>query len=369
MQRKVSVMESEGNELQDKLAWITPTSAARLLACPASVVLPPLRAAGRPPPPELTPPGNAGSLAHLALRRWVEAEGWREDADAPSLAHFFRDEATRYGIAVEELTDGRLTESRLRAQQAALADAIRHFCGAGGTVLTEKPLYDDSNRLWGTIDLLIRGADGCTIIDLKSGADASAENLPDELKDQLLHYALLVDAEYRKKPQTLAIFSLLRGLRVVGYDQCDLERVMAKITVARRSWFAGHRPATPSPSTCRFCTRRIECEPHWSAVAGWEQPDAVQGKLVRIDSAANGSSSLMLRRDSDELWISDVPTSLTGGLKNGALVRGVRLRRSRRDIHDSKCLEIWYADKGSGVFPVDESVLESCGPRLGRKGR
>lgn len=338
------------------IAWLTPTSAAKLLACPASLSVSILPNGERPQPPSGTP-DNAGALAHLAVQHWAESGGWRNDVNVPCLRDFFRQEASTYGIVVEALIGGRITESRLKAQEQALAHAIRSYAGGTGSVLTELSLYDDTNHLWGTIDLLVQSDQGATVIDLKSGGDASKVTVSEGIRKQLVHYALLVLAETGSAPKTLAVFSLTRGLRVLDFNADDMKSLRAEIDLARRAWIEGLRPAVPSSEHCRFCKRRLDCDAHWAEFNEWTDPDAAQGMLVLIETAANGSSSLTLTHDGKKVWVSDVPAAAVAGLKRGLLTRGVRLRRRQRDIHDEQQREIWYADEQSafrGVQPASE---------------
>lgn len=335
-----------------EIPWLAPTSTAKLIACPAS--LPELPTGGRPQPPSSLP-ANAGVLGHLAVQRWVESGSWRKDSLGESLVDHFQREAHVHGVVVERLVDGRVTESRLRAQEAALASAIRVFAGANGSVLTEKPMYDDTNHLWGTVDLLIDGERGATVVDLKSGADAAKEKIPADIRNQLLHYALLVLADRGTIPSTLAVFSLRRGLRVVEGEEGDLESLLVKIDAARQRWMDGIRPAVPSPDQCHFCGRRLACDAHWAAINEWEEPDATQGVLKLVENAANGKSSLTLSCDERSVWISDVPSVIASSLQEGSLTRGVRLRKSKREIHDHQNREIWYANEQSAFCSVPVS--------------
>ncbi|GFG52302.1 hypothetical protein CQY20_34060 [Mycolicibacterium agri] len=109
-------------------------------------------------------------------------------------------EADRNGLTVELLEDGRATESRLKVQEPLLAEAIRSYVGIDGSALVEEPLYDDENCIWGTVDLLLESDYGITIIDLKSGADAAKESLPEKIIAQLMLYALLVSPAMRMGP-------------------------------------------------------------------------------------------------------------------------------------------------------------------------
>ncbi|GAT08461.1 PD-(D/E)XK nuclease family protein [Mycolicibacterium novocastrense] len=333
-------------------AWLSPTSAAKLLACPAAVSRLPF---GTRPVPNESVPNNAGSLAHLAVQRWVETGGWRRAASYPSLAETYRQEAEDGGVTLELLDDGRTTESRLRVQEPLLAEAIDSYVGVNGTASAEKLMYDDDNLLWGKVDLLLEGDNGATVIDLKSGADAADGSLPEAILTQLMVYAMLVFANRRSWPATLAIFSLRTGLRTIAVTELELHTLLTRLQSTRDAWASGHRPAIPSTRGCRYCARRFECTAHWNIVDEWEDPDAIEGILEGVEYAANGKSSLVLRSNRGKAWISGVPSGTASGLLIGTMTRAVRLRRSRRKLHDLQDREIWYATDRSDfrTMPID----------------
>jgi hypothetical protein len=306
---------------------------------------------GRPVSPS-SPPRNAGSLAHLAVQRWVESESWRDDDDASTLVRLFREEAERHGMSIELLPDGRTTEARLEVQGPALINVLKDFTGgSAGSVQAEVALYDTDAQLWGTIDLLLKSGSESAVIDLKTGADAAGSELPDSISNQLRHYALLVWAELGTPPKMLSLFSLRRGLRPISFDSEDLVELRSRLDSARKEWILGVRSAHPSPEVCRFCYRRLYCDPHWAEVAGWDKVDAVNGVLERIDIATNGLAAIVLRTDSCQVWISGIPSSSVTSLKIGEATRAVRVRRVEQE-EDSDEPARWFATEHSAFANV-----------------
>lgn len=328
------------------LAWLSPTAAAKLLACPASVENLPTGTKRPAPPPSF--PRNSGSLAHLAVQRWIESGTWRSDHDCATLVALFREEAEKNGIAVALLPDGRTTEARLEVQGPALAESLAKFAGSLGTVEAEVSLYDDGEYLWGTIDLLVHNGQEFAVLDLKTGEDAAGADIPESIKHQLWQYALLVSADRGTTPKMVSVFSLRRGLRPVDVEDADLLDLRIRLNSARQEWLSGARNTYPSPDACRFCSRRLRCEPHWSALKNWDNQDGVEGVVKRIDQAANGLAAVMLSTDKGIAWISEIPALAAESLEVGKASRAVRVRQMSHD-EDSGQPARWRATEQSAL--------------------
>lgn len=334
-------------------AWLSPTSASKLLACPAAVSRLPT---GPRPTPSVSAPKNAGSLAHIAVQRWIENGGWRVASPSHSLVESYRAAAEQHRIPLEELSDGRTTESRLKFQEPFLAEAIQARAGMHGSVECEAVIYDDSAHLWGTVDLLLKGGNGITLIDLKSGADAAKESLPEAITRQLLLYAVLVKADRGCWPTEVGVYSLRCGLRSIMCAESDSLELLSQVLSARDSWAEGHRPPNPAPQHCHLCNYRFNCTEHWQAINGWDDPDAVEGVLESIAYAANGMSSLTLTSERGTVWVSNVPARLASGLRIGSVTRGVRVRRRRRGRLEDRNSQTWYATENSDFNSVSDRL-------------
>jgi hypothetical protein len=302
--------------------WISPSSGARLLACPFALVNPPC--GETPPTLPVSTPNNVGTLAHLALQRWVETEAWRSPEAGIGLARQFTEIADSAGIDYLSLYDGRQTEARLRLRGESLAQTLKELAGPHGAVRSELALISAQLRLWGTLDIVVEAQDEVHVIDLKTGADSSPKVINTDIRRQLLLYAALVRSELEVLPG-LHMFSLRRGLRRLEFSAEEVDRAIAEIARAVTAWTKGERTANPDPDTCKWCRRRADCEAHWEAAASWDHSDGIQGQLLRIDRSENGRSALRLRDGDSGAWVYDLDQELAH-LMIGANTRVLRVR-------------------------------------------
>jgi hypothetical protein len=107
--------------------WLSPTSATKLLRCGASFT-------GAAKREQLVPVGtgrvsapNAGSLAHLAVRQWIEEGHWTSSGRGEELAGCYRQAARAASVDIGNLFDGRLTQSRLKVRADELGALLRSY--------------------------------------------------------------------------------------------------------------------------------------------------------------------------------------------------------------------------------------------------
>jgi hypothetical protein len=283
--------------------WLSPSSASRLLACPASLTPPekPIRQAGQDNLTQersRTLPSNAGSSPrHGSNRRAATGRG-------PQTSSGTRPK--RLACAWPTLFDGRLTQARLRRR----ADDVQKLIAGlrpDSAPACEVPLIDETRHLRGRADLVVGAARRLAIIDPKTGLDGAARQLPDRITTQLRFHDHLATMTYGKPPTYLAVYSLQAGLRQVDPDHAATAALIERTGRARDAWVAGHRDARPSPAICRYCPRRLECEPHWKTASSWENCDGVEGTALRLHVAQNGATPIYQETHAgDRGWLTHI---------------------------------------------------------------
>ncbi|SDM41966.1 PD-(D/E)XK nuclease superfamily protein [Geodermatophilus siccatus] len=336
-----------GDATQD-VPWLSPAAANRLLTCPYSVTY--LPTGGRPVLKQ-TAGRDVGTLAHVALQRWIETGSWRSAVGDGELARLFSSVAEERGVDVAKVADGRMTAARLRRRASELREVL---CELGGepSAECEVTLYDDDRRLWGTVDVLLPSRRGPVVLDLKSGGDAAATAVPDSIAVQLWMYAALIERCRGARPRWLGVYSLRRGLKQVALPSDRLTTLLHSLNEVRAGWLSGDRTAIPTREHCRYCRRRPDCQPHWNAVSQWSDPDGVEGRLVEATTAQNGRTAALPATPTGSAWVSDVSTRGMGGWI-GRWVRLVRVN-PRRDQDGEPDLSRWRANEQSAVYAVED---------------
>ena len=285
--------------------WLSATSAGRLLRCPASAAFVPTP---KPIPP--SPPQNAGTLAHLAMSAWLESGAWLDDDHGQGLQQAWDREAGRWKVDAKRLPDSVMTRARLRSRGPELAAVLK---SAGITARSEVFLQDDVSMFYGQLDVVVDDPRGGAVVDLKTGNDTNSEGV----RTQLLIYAALFKQETGHYPTTLVAFSLLHGPVPIEFSQADVDDVFARVEVAR-----GQRGlAVPDPAGCKYCRRRLICEPHWSAATTWVEPDCVEGAISKVETAAGGLTAVRVSTAAGEQWVTGLAPPRPHGLTTGHTIR------------------------------------------------
>ena len=193
--------------------------------------------------------------------------------------------------------------------------------------ISEIELKDEDLRLRGQLDLLLLG-DEIVVVDLKTQT-LLEEGVPEGVAFQLAVYAHLIQKNYGTLPTRAEVFSLNRGRIVVPLTDESLSSALEALEKARA---ADSSIATPSSATCLFCDHRLSCEPHWDVAPGWPETDAVEGEIIRVESATTGVSAVHLNTFAGPVWVSGIPANLVSGVP-GQRVRLVRMhgRRANAD--------------------------------------
>lgn len=272
--------------------WLSATSAGRLLRCPASAAF-----TVAPVVPTLAAPRNAGSLAHLAMSAWLKTGAWGVNSPGTSLQASWDAEAARWSVGAKQLRDSVLTRSRLRRRGAELARLLK---ASGSRVFSETVLTDGPRRLYGQLDVVVSGAGDGAVIDLKTG-DSGTSAISDDVRTQLLIYAHLFREKHGHLPGKLLAFSLRYGALQTEFSQSDIDALLTRIENARDTQ---PRLAVPDPTGCRFCRRRLGCEPHWEAADMWEDPDCMEGRIVKVERSRAGLTAVRVATSRGEEWVS-----------------------------------------------------------------
>ena len=292
-------------------AWLSPSAAWLIAQCPAAAS--PARGA---PPGAAGVAGDAGSLAHEAVRRWIQQGTWRSDPSGMGLADAFDQAAAAAGVRAFAVERGVLTRARLRHAAAALVAALGEAPDAA--VECEVAMEDPVIRLRGRADVVVTQGD-TAVLDLKTGLREGAV-ASTRARQQLLLYAHLFRVRYGHLPRRLEVVSLARGRTPVPFTGDDVAEALRALDDARQN---DGGPALPSLAACRFCRRRLECGAHWSLNSD-ERPDTVTGRVLKVTAAANGSVALLVEPD---IWVTQLrPEQMLAGARPGAYVRLTHVR-------------------------------------------
>lgn len=298
--------------------WLSPTSAWRLVQCPAALPGPawsgqPLQQSG--------PSSDAGTLAHEAMRSWVNAGSWRSDPSGGLLRSAFDEAAALAGVDVAAVPRGVLTRARLGGLAGTLISALD---GAGtDAVASEVDLADEPMLFHGRADIIVTGPHPA-VLDLKTGK-MSAGEVQEHIRFQLLMYAHLFRVVYGKLPERLEVLSLAQGRIDIPFGARDVADAVAAVARARDE--AGGEPA-PASVLCRGCPRRMACDSHW-ALEEDDRPDTVQGEVTEVTVAATGVLGVRLRAE-PETWVTQLqPHQVPPGLQPGYSVRMVGISPSK----------------------------------------
>lgn len=316
--------------------WLSATSAGRLLRCPASAAFTLV-----PVVPSASAPRNAGSLAHLAMGAWLESGAWLADSPGACLQTAWDAEASRWSIDPKGLNDSVITRSRLRRRGAELASLLST---SGSDALSEVVLQDDLRHIYGQLDVVMDGADGGAVVDLKTG-DTGKGTITADVRTQLLLYAHLFAQQYGRLPTSLVAFSLRYGGMRVKFSQADIDALLASIDHARGTQ---PRAAIPNKTGCRYCRRRLTCAPHWEAAAMWEDPDCVEGSVVKVETSRVGLTAIQVATSRGEEWITGLVALGDGAIRLGSSIRVAEVTR-RGDGAEGE----WRATRSTRVSPVD----------------
>lgn len=314
--------------------WLSPTRAWRLTECAASVgpvVNTPITLTSEAP--------NAGTVAHRAVQLWIKSNGYRDGDVRGQLSDAINTVLAEAG-GRPVVGEWASTRARLLARASQLAERLRQ----GDRVIPEEELRDPVRALRGTPDIVLMKQREAAVIDLKTPT-SKEDSLEPWIVFQLTIYAHLVKQVYGILPAQVEVFRLNRGLMPLIVNSTSVEAALDTVERARD---ADTSVATPTPEACRYCRRRLDCQPHWDAVAFWPGNDCVEGTIERVERAANGVVAVFLASSVGPRWVSGVPGELLAA-KAGERIRLIRLWRSA-SAEDSGFK--WSRRSALAVLPV-----------------
>lgn len=303
---------------ESSLPWISATSAQRLIDCPASASLP------RAEPPARSParPSSAGDMAHLAVSRWIRSQIWRGDQDGSKLVGIFDDIVREAGSVICETSRGRATRSRIKVRARDLRKTL--LVHGSDVVRSEFRIVNSTEKLFGTLDVLTTDNRRVSVLDLKTNAalDVSGSITP-AVRFQLLFYSTLVFLEYGQLPATAEVFSLVDGRHSLPITVDSVENLRSRVREVQIAWSSGRRTARPAEASCKFCPRRLACDPHWITPRVAGDGDSVEGVVIRTSASGAALTSLLLQTPDGEVWVSGVDNTAKS---NSEIHIGVRIR-------------------------------------------
>ncbi|AIF40725.1 hypothetical protein HX89_07000 [Dermacoccus nishinomiyaensis] len=238
------------------------------------------------------------------------------------------------------MLQGIVTRARLQTRGQALSEIL---ASAGSRPQSEVLLRDDDRGLFGILDIVAPEAGGL-IIDLKTGGRKASAAISTEIDHQMTFYAHLFQANFGAFPERVLVFSLQRGLLEIPVTSSDIAPFLSKIHAAQTS---ERVTAYPQADVCRYCPKRVICEPHWDAISAWDDADAIEGEIAAIEHSSSGTAAVQIGGQ----WLTGISaTILPSNLAPGQFARAVRVRRRSGSVSGD-----WSASSRSRLRILPES--------------
>ncbi len=296
-----------------RLNSISPTQLATLRQCHYRVALD-LAASGSSSRDNVA--AALGRCVHRVLQDLVEADTIRSPGplDVECSEAWARAIAEVYG---EPPSPSMLPGYYLKAARLPTAAArLRTLLEPYPRLETELPLASHDGRICGIADLVATGPRGVLIVDYKSGIErdaATGRPMVDDYARQLQLYAYLISEMRGVWPAEATILPLDGDVIEVDVSE-DVCRSVVGDALERMEEFnveTDPRPASPSPSSCRYCPHMLRCKPFKDACdEGWA-PEllAVIGSVIKAEQSANGTVSVEMIPEAGS--VGHGPVSLT----------------------------------------------------------
>jgi hypothetical protein len=249
------------------------------------------------------------------MQAWIQSGGYRSNDPARKLADAINDTLAQVGGTPPPTWA--VTRARLLARAPALAELLTAETTA--RVICETELIDPALMIRGTPDVVVVG-ERIAVIDLKTQT-LKHDRLPPWAEFQLTIYAHLVERTHRELPTIVEVFSLNRGRLPVVVTPTTVRTALDAVVSARAADPTETRPAF---EVCRFCARRLECQPHWDAAVSWATVDCVEGIVERTEQSSTGVIAVLVETAVGPAWVTGMPSAAIA-LGKGERFRAVRL--------------------------------------------
>lgn len=327
--------------------WIAPTRIHRLLQCLAS------GEGSRNPAQTQRLTGlsaDIGSIAHRALERWVRDGLWQPDKDGIMLRLVYEEEGRKSTGNVNVQPGGRLLGLRLKN----LGKLLRDKLSAAGPdqVFPELMVDDHVSHIRGVIDLLIVEDHVLHIYDYKTGRSAFTEEgrIADSVRTQLVAYGIMLSRGNPGRQLRLSVVSPQRGIIDVAYDARQAAAIESRVAEFQELTDSQRdQRASPNEDCCRFCPRRLRCDPHWEAAENEGWTDLIEGEVINVRRSESGQFAVAVKAHGTVSWILNLDPALVPAAPERLppRLRGVRLKPVRaegsKDLH-------FRANAGSDVM-------------------
>lgn len=274
------------------------------------------------------------------VEEWINSGRWTDESDDLEFVDLF---LRRAAAADHSLGPTRVLAASLRIRFRELRVLL---IDEAAQAAAEVRVVDTANRIRGRIDIVSRGRSGLTLIDVKSGSIHRPDGaLRKDISVQLAVYSWLLHKEGESWAR-LAIASLRDGVRELHMQPGEIQTTIARLLKARESALRA-ATATPGQETCKFCSKRHVCGPHWSAVTNAAITDALEGTVKRFERGAGNRATILLDVDGHDSVLHLNHHSLTRRTySEGDRLRAVRITRDSTGFR-------WIAGHHASVTVID----------------
>lgn len=309
--------------------WIHASTAQHLLECPKRWMESATASSAQKSPPTTVFGGTPsfdgartlGTLVHQAVETWINTGKWKDASSSTRVADEFRAAAAQSRAPIGK--------TRLLAADLAFQlDALRALLDPQITeAVAEQDIDDPNNRIRGRIDILCRSPFGPTIVDIKTGRTSGDDGvLLNEITTQLTVYCWLLHRDGDPWPTTV-IVGPKTGVREVKLTPEAIEDRIAQLLAARDAALA-NPVAIPGPQTCRYCTLRPVCRPHWGAVRQGAIADATEGTIIKVEQSSAGTRIIAFDNQGEDSRLKISPTTtIEGSLAAGDWLQAIRVAK------------------------------------------
>ncbi len=269
------------------LEAISPTMCVRL-ACPARVAF---RQGARRRASTSSDAAIIGSIAHRAIELAIKGQ---------SVDNAWSNAVTEsVGRGKRPDTLPRLRRAQLRYQMR-VADALAFTEGVDeSNIHCEETLHNSDGTLEGTPDLVVVRADGCDVVDFKTGLviDLDEEMPKADYARQIRIYAHLAAVTYGAPAARGVLLSSRQGRVDVDVSAGLIDEAVREALDRRQSFnhrAPGAQPPRAGEATCQWCEHQVICDGFWAAVD--DASSGLAGAALRgtIRSAPERSQNALL---------------------------------------------------------------------------